>query len=89
MVIASIVLVLFLGLYLSTDPHLYTDLFLSFFDAPLRRRMERLLDAMASALRWWLLGQFIAMAVVGVITAIGLLIIGAPMAISLSLLAAL
>jgi len=88
-VIASIVLVLFLGLYLSTDPRLYTELFLSFFDAPLRRRMERLLDAMASALRWWFLGQFIAMGVVGVITAIGLLIIGAPMAISLSLLAAL
>jgi predicted PurR-regulated permease PerM len=88
-VIASIVLVLFLGVYLSTDPHLYTELFLSFFDAPWRGRIERLLDAIASGLRWWLLGQFIAMGVVGVITAIGLLIIGAPMAISLSFLAAL
>jgi len=88
-VIASIVLILFLGLYLSTDPDLYTELFLSFFNTPLRRRMERLLEETASALRWWLLGQLIAMGVVGVITVIGLLIIGAPMAVPLSVLAAL
>jgi len=88
-VIGSIVLILFLGLYLSTNPDLYTELFLSFFDMPVRRRVERLLEATASALRWWLLGQLMAMGVVGVITAIGLLIVGAPMAISLSVLAAL
>jgi predicted PurR-regulated permease PerM len=35
-VIASIVLILFLGVYLSTDPQLYSGLFLSFFDGRLR-----------------------------------------------------
>jgi predicted PurR-regulated permease PerM len=87
--IASVVMVLFLGLYLSTGPQLYTALFLSFFPSPLRTRVARLLDATASALRWWLLGQLTAMAVVGVITTAGLLIIGAPMAISLGVIAML
>lgn len=87
--VASVVMVLFLGLYLSTGPELYTDLFLSFFAEPKRRRVARLLEATASALRWWLAGQFIAMAAVGAITTVGLLIIGAPMAISLGVIAML
>jgi len=86
---ASMVMVLFLGIYCSMQPSLYTDLFLSFFDLPMRGRVARLLDAMGSALRWWLVGQLIAMAVVGAITAVGLSIIGAPMAIPLGVLAAL
>lgn len=88
-VIASIVLILFLGLYLSTDPELYTELFLSFFDGRLHARVAKLLEETASALRWWLLAQLIAMGIVGLITMIGLLIIGAPMAIPLGVVAAL
>jgi predicted PurR-regulated permease PerM len=86
---ASIVLIVFLGVYLPTAPQLYSTLFLNFFDPPFRKRVARLLEALASALRWWLAGQLIAMAAVGVITASGLLLIGAPMAISLSVLAAM
>ena len=87
--IASIVMVLFIGVYLSTSPQLYTELFLSFFERPMRGRIARVLDATAAALRWWLAGQLIAMAVVGAITTGGLLLIGAPMAISLGVLAML
>jgi predicted PurR-regulated permease PerM len=86
---AALVLVVFLGVYISTGPQIYTDLFLSFFEGPLRGRVARLLDATGSALRWWLAGQFIAMAAVGVITTTGLLLIGVPMAVSLGILAAL
>ena len=87
--IASIVMVLFIAVYASTNPQLYSELFLSFFEGKLRQRIVRLLDAMASALRWWLAGQLIAMAVVGIITTAGLLLVGAPMAISLGVVAAL
>jgi len=85
--IASLVMVLFLGIYLSTNPDLYSDLFLNFFSPPTRRRVRDLLESTASALRWWLAGQLISMTIVGVITAIGLLIIGAPMAVPLGVLA--
>jgi predicted PurR-regulated permease PerM len=87
--IAALVMVLFLGIYLSTNPQLYTELFLGFFDGRLRARIVRILDALASALRWWLAGQLFAMTVVGIITTGGLLLIGAPMAISLGVMAAL
>lgn len=88
-VVASMVLILFLGFYLSTSPELYTELFLSFFNERFRVRLARLLDAICSALRWWMVGQFISMGIVGIITIIGLLMIGAPMAISLGVLATL
>jgi predicted PurR-regulated permease PerM len=87
--VASMVMVVFIGVYLSTNPQLYSDLFLSFFKDRQRARASRLLNATASALRWWLVGQFTAMGIVGVITTGGLLLIGAPMAISLGVLAAL
>jgi predicted PurR-regulated permease PerM len=86
---AAAVLVLFLGVYLSTNPELYTETFLSFFGPKQRTRMISLLEAAADALRWWLLGQLIAMAVVGIITTVGLLLIQSPMAISLGVLAML
>jgi predicted PurR-regulated permease PerM len=83
------VMVVVIGVYLSVKPQLYTDLFLSFFDSPLRRKIERLLHTMGSALRWWLAGQLIAMAAVGIITTTGLLLAGTPMAISLGVVAGL
>jgi predicted PurR-regulated permease PerM len=88
-VAAYIVLVLFVTLYISINPQMYTELFLSFFRRASRAGVEMLLADIASALRWWLVGQLIAMAVVGVITTIGLLIIGAPMALPLGVLAML
>ncbi|HEY2384384.1 MAG TPA: AI-2E family transporter [Terriglobia bacterium] len=86
---ASMVLVLFLGVYLSTSPELYTDLFLSFFGRPLQGRIAGLLDSIAAALRWWLAGQLISMAIVGGLTITGMLLVGAPMAIPLGVMAAL
>jgi predicted PurR-regulated permease PerM len=62
---AAIVMVFFIGVYLSTAPQRYTDLFLSFFQRSVRGRIARLLDAIAAALRWWLTGQLIAVGLVG------------------------
>jgi len=88
-IVVSIILILFLGLYLSTSPEMYTELFLSFFNGRRRERIANLLDGVVSALRWWMVGQFISMTIVGSITTVGLLIIGAPMAVSLGVLAGL
>jgi predicted PurR-regulated permease PerM len=85
--LAAGVMVLFLGVYLSITPELYLELFLSFFRGSVRRRAADLLDSIGSALRWWIAGQLISMAIVGGITTIGLLIVGAPMAVSLGVLA--
>src|SRR5262249_39666542 len=55
----------------------------------LRKRIEKLLDAMVSALRWWMVGQFVSMGIVGIIATVGLVLIGAPMAVPLGVLAGL
>jgi predicted PurR-regulated permease PerM len=86
---AAIVLVLFVGIYVSVDPRLYTNLVLKVFPQRQRRKVDDLLDEAESALKWWLLGQLIAMAVVGIIAGIGLLIVKVPMALPLAVLAAL
>lgn len=48
-----------------------------------------MLDALADTLWWWLVGRLISMAVIGVSTWIGLMLLGVPLAFLLGLLAAL
>jgi predicted PurR-regulated permease PerM len=86
-ILAAGAMVLFIGVYLSMTPELYLELFLGFFRGSVRRRTAELLDSIGSALRWWIAGQLISMAIVGGITMVGLLIVGAPMAVSLGALA--
>src|SRR5262249_39705273 len=85
--LAGGVMVLFLSIYLSLTPDLYTELFLSFFRGSARKRAGELLDAIASALRWWIAGQLISMVIVGGVTVAGFLLIRAPMAVPLGVLA--
>jgi len=86
---AAIILVLFIGAYTAVSPGMYIEGFLRLFPEARRKQVRTVLNETGFALRWWLFGQLIAMAVVGVITVIGLFIIGVPMAFSLAFLAAL
>jgi predicted PurR-regulated permease PerM len=86
--IAALALVFFVGAYVSIEPDLYIDGILRFFGQRRQAQVRSILTGTGAALKWWLLGQLISMAVVGVITMVGLLIVQAPMAIPLALLAA-
>ncbi len=86
---AAMALVLFVGAYVALAPRLYIDSFLKLFSESRRRDIHVALQETADALRWWLLGQLISMALVGVITATGLLLLHVPMALPLALLATL
>ncbi|HVL58104.1 MAG TPA: AI-2E family transporter, partial [Burkholderiaceae bacterium] len=54
-----------------------------------RPNAERTIDATGQALRLWLLGQLMAMGLVGALTALGLWLVGVPSAFALGLLAGL
>ena len=86
---ADVVLVLFIALYFAVDPKTYRNGFLLLLPESVRDRVGGALDASGRALRMWLLGQFRAMAAVGVLTAIGLWAVGVPLAIPLGILAAI
>jgi predicted PurR-regulated permease PerM len=74
-------------LYFASNPHLYVKGLVTLLPEARRPRIHEVLDKVAHVLRWWFLGQLIDMAVVGVLTVTGLMIIGMPMALALGVLA--
>jgi predicted PurR-regulated permease PerM len=84
--IFSLVIILFIGIYLAVDPLLYTAGILRLVPAGYRPRAQEVLGSLGYTLRWWLFGQLAAMSVVGTMTAIGLWLLGVPLALTLGLL---
>jgi predicted PurR-regulated permease PerM len=85
----ALVIVIFTGLYLAAYPQPYIRGMLRMFPLPRRHRIGEVLYACGYTLRWWLFGQLLAMAVVGVLMGVGLAIIGVPLAFALGVLAGL
>lgn len=88
-VLADFVVVAFVGIYLALDPGLYRRGLLALAPAGSDQRVNETLDAIHHALQHWLMGKLALMAFVGVVTALGLAIIGVPLIFTLALLAAL
>ena len=80
-------IILFVGFYGAVDPNLYVDGLIRLVPPASRNRAREVVDRIGHTLRWWLLGRLTTMASVGLITFIGLTILGIPLAIALSLLA--
>jgi len=88
-VASGVLVVAFLGLFFALDSQPYVRGALHLVPPRGRERAREVLDAIANALRWWLLGRLASMAIVGVLTALGLWILGVPLALLLGVLAAL
>ncbi|MFD0985669.1 AI-2E family transporter [Methyloligella solikamskensis] len=88
-VVAGGFIVLFFGIYVAADPGTHVKL-ISQVAAPRDRKSTvALLRETGDVLRRWIIGQAIAMAAIGALTYVGLLILGVPMAFALALFAAL
>jgi predicted PurR-regulated permease PerM len=85
--LADVVLILFLSLFLAGDPQLYKQGSLRLLPPRARPRWGKALDEAGDALRRWLMGQLVAMTCVGVLTGLGLWMLGIPGALSLGILA--
>lgn len=88
-VFTNIFLVLFAGLYIAAQPKLYRDGFLKLVPPRDRARIDATLMRCGMFLRNWLLGQLIAMVVVGTLTWAGLELLNVPSALALGLFAGL
>lgn len=77
------------GFYLAAEPTLYTQGVLRLFPIPSRHRAGEILFALGSTLRRFLLGRIASMMAVGVLTWIGLSLMGVPAAGLLGLIAGL
>lgn len=87
--IAGTLLVFVGGIYLAAQPGLYRTGLLKLVPAARRALVAESLGATGQALRLWLLGQLVAMVVIGLLTGIGLALIGVPSALALGLIAGL
>jgi predicted PurR-regulated permease PerM len=87
-VITDLILIFFGSLYLAAQPDLYLRGMLSLLPPKLRPRGAEVFAAIYDKLRHWLMGQFIAMAVVGTAFGVALTIIGVPSAGVLGIIAA-
>jgi predicted PurR-regulated permease PerM len=87
--VGGFLLIVFLSIYFAADPELYRRGTLALI--PVRRRAlaSQVMDRIAHVLRKWLVTQLIAMAVIGSVSTIALLLLGVKAAFALGLLAGL
>ena len=88
-VVVSVLLMLFLAIYVAADPELYHRGIMHLFPHRMRARAGDVLSAMAAVLRKWLQTQVIAMVTLGVVWAIALLLLGVRAAVALAVIAGL
>jgi predicted PurR-regulated permease PerM len=82
-------LVLIVGVYVALSPPFYTGALLRLAPAHRRGRYREVLRAVAHALRRWLAGRLVAMALIGTLVSVGLSIIGVPYPLAFGFIAAL
>jgi predicted PurR-regulated permease PerM len=87
--IANVLIVIAVGAYLAVDPQLYIGGFARLFPRRLRRQVPDVMNALGTTLGWWLASKAISMAVIGVLTGIGLWLLDIPMPATLGLVTAL
>ena len=87
--VAGLLLVIFLSIYLAADPELYRRGALALLPVRRREQASLVMDRIATVLRKWLVTQLIAMAVMGTVTTVALLVLRVKAAFALGLLAGL
>ncbi len=85
--LASIVIILFIGIHMTLDPGSYRNGVIRLFPHHRRERIGEVLDRIGETLQWWLIARLIAMIVIGVLTTLGLLFLDVQPALALGFLA--
>lgn len=87
--VASAFILIVTALYFAISPDMYVDGNVRLFPLRHRPRAVTVMRDIGTMLRRWSLGQLIDMCVVGVLTGIGLFLLGVPLALALAVLAGL
>lgn len=87
--IGNFFITILLALYFAFEPRLYINGFIRMFPIKARGRVREILDTTSETLWWWLIGKAGSMLFIGLLTWIGLSILGVPLALTLGLLTGL
>ncbi|HKX84067.1 MAG TPA: AI-2E family transporter [Pyrinomonadaceae bacterium] len=88
-IVGNFFVLILLAIYFASEPKMHVDGFTKLFPLPRRDRVREVLNQIGVTLEWWLIGKVASMVFIGLITWIGLSIIGVPLALTLGLLAGL
>ena len=78
-----------LGVFLAADPGTYRCGIVALVAPSQRQRAEAVLNQLGATLQSWMLAQLLSMAVIGLLTALGLYLLHVPLAVVLGVIAAL
>lgn len=87
--LGDLLVIVVTALYFAIAPAYYRDGVVTLFPKAYRERARSVLTDIGHTLQWWLLGQAIDMAVVGVLSGFGLMLLGVPLALILGVVAGL
>src|SRR5690606_34620607 len=87
--VGGALIVFFAGLYLAIEPRAYFRGLIALVPRRGRPRAQRALAEVGSTLRRWMLGTVIGMLVIGLLTTLGLWVLGIPAALALGVFAGL
>jgi predicted PurR-regulated permease PerM len=85
--LVNILIVVITGIYLASSPGSYRKGFVKLFNPTYRNRLLDVMDQCYTTLKNWFISRSITMTVVGVVTGVGLAILGVPFAIVLGIIA--
>lgn len=87
--LGNVLIITFVGIYFAAQPFLYINGIVTLVPKSKRARAREVLDEVGITLSRWLFGKVISMIVVGAATAIGLSLLGVPLALILGIIAGL
>jgi predicted PurR-regulated permease PerM len=87
--VADLFIVIVAGIYFAAAPPFYVDTFLKLLPERRRERLRVVAREVGHGLRRWLLGVFVSMLAVGIVTGIGLTLLHVPLAGLLAIIATL
>lgn len=85
--LSGLVISIFIGVYVAADPTLYRRGVIRLVPMRFRERAAGILEELHETLRWWLIGTLMVMITVGTAVAIGLWLLGIPLALALGVIA--
>lgn len=86
-ILGDIYIILFLGIFFTADPRIYKNGVIALIPRQHKEEGKQILDKLGQTLKSWFKGKLFSMAVVAILTGIGLSILGVPMVFALALIA--
>lgn len=87
--VTDLIIVLVIGFFAALNPRGYAEGLLALVPSSARQRTRQIAEKIQHQLRWWMLGQMLPMAVLGVASAVGLMILHVHLPWTLGLLTGL